>query len=134
MSTTRRKILVAPAWPYAAGLRHLGHAASYVPADVFARYQRLKGNDVLMVSGTDEHGTPVMVTADREGKSYAEVADFYNAAHRADFRRLGLSYDMFSRTTTLNHARVTQDLFKTLHDHGAIVEQTMLVSFSPTSG
>jgi methionyl-tRNA synthetase len=134
MSSARRKILVAPAWPYAAGFRHLGHAASYVPADVFARYHRLNGNDVLMVSGTDEHGTPVMVTADREGKSNAEVADFYNAAHREDFRRLGLSYDLFSRTTTLNHARVTQDMFKTLYEHGAIVEQTMLVSFSPTTG
>jgi methionyl-tRNA synthetase len=134
VATTRRKILVAPAWPYAAGFRHLGHAASYVPADSFARYHRLKGNEVLMVSGTDEHGTPVMVAADREGKSYAEVADFYNAAHREDFRKLGLSYDLFSRTTTLNHARVTQDIFKTLYERGAIVEQTMLVSFSASTG
>jgi methionyl-tRNA synthetase len=134
VAPTAKKILVAPAWPYAAGHRHLGHAASYVPSDVFARYHRLKGNDVLMVSGTDEHGTPVMVAADSEGKSYAEIADFYNAAHREDFRRLGLTYDLFSRTTTLNHARVTQDLFKTLYEHGAIVEQTMLVSFSPSTG
>jgi methionyl-tRNA synthetase len=87
-----------------------------------------------MVSGTDEHGTPVMVAADREGRSYAEVADFYNQSIRDDFRRLGLSYDCFSRTTTKNHARVTQDLFRTLHEHGAIVEQQMLVSFSPTTG
>ena len=89
-----KKILVAPAWPYAAGFRHLGHASSLaVPADVFARYHRLRGNDVLMVSGSDEHGTPVMVAADREGKSYREVADFYNAAIREDFRRLGIAYD-----------------------------------------
>ncbi len=130
----KRKILVAPAWPYAAGFRHLGHAAAYVPFDVFARYHRLKGDDVLAVSGTDEHGTPVMVTADREGKSYREVADFYNAAHREDFRRLGFTYDCFTRTTTRNHERVTQDLFKTLHEHGAIFEQPQLVSFSPTTG
>src|SRR5438094_3260916 len=130
-----KKILVAPAWPYAAGFRHLGHASSLaVPADVFARYHRLRGNDVLMVSGSDEHGTPVMVAADREGKSYREVADFYNAAIREDFRRLGIAYDCFSRTTTQNHERVTQDLFKTLYEHGAVVEQKQLGSFSPTTG
>jgi methionyl-tRNA synthetase len=135
MSNQRKKVLVAPAWPYAAGHRHLGHVAGFgVPSDAFARYHRLKGNDVLMVSGTDEHGTPVMVTADREGRSYAEVADYYNASFREDFRRLGLSYDLFSRTTTLNHERVTQDLFRTLYERGAIVERSMLVSFSPTTG
>jgi methionyl-tRNA synthetase len=105
-----------------------------VPSDAYARYHRLKGNDVLMVSGTDEHGTPVMVAADREGKSYGEIADYYNEAFREDFRRLGLSYDCFSRTTTRNHARVTQDLFRTLYDHGAIFERSQLVSFSPTTG
>jgi methionyl-tRNA synthetase len=135
MSRSARKILVAPAWPYAAGHRHLGHVAGFgVPSDVFARYHRLKGNDVLMVSGTDEHGTPVMVAADREGRSYGEVADYYNRSFREDFQRLGLSYDLFSRTTTLNHERVTQDLFRTLYEHGAIVERTMLVSFSPVTG
>jgi methionyl-tRNA synthetase len=135
VAPTPKKILVAPAWPYAAGHRHLGHVAGFgVPSDAFARYHRLKGNDVLMVSGTDEHGTPVMVAADKEGKSYAEIADYYNAAFREDFRRLGLSYDCFSRTTTLNHERVTQDFFKTIYEHGAIVEQTQMVSFSPATG
>ena len=135
MAAGPRKILVAPAWPYAAGHRHLGHVAGFgVPSDVFARYHRLKGNDVLMVSGTDEHGTPVMVAADREGKPYGEVADYYNQSFREDFRRLGLSYDLFSRTTTLNHELVTQDLFRTLFEHGAIVEREMLVSFSPATG
>jgi methionyl-tRNA synthetase len=75
-----------------------------------------------------------MVAADREGKPYGEVADYYNASFREDFRRLGLSYDLFSRTTTLNHERVTQDLFRTLYEHGAIFEQAMLVSFSTTTG
>jgi methionyl-tRNA synthetase len=132
---SRRKILVAPAWPYAAGHRHLGHVAGFgVPSDVFARYHRLAGNDVLMVSGTDEHGTPVMVAADREGRSYGEVADYYNESFREDFRRLGLSYDLFSRTTTRNHEFVVQDLFRTLYDHGAILEREMLVSFSPVTG
>jgi len=126
--------LVAPAWPYAAGYRHLGHAAAYVPFDVFARYHRLAGNDVLAVSGTDEHGTPVMVAADREGKSYREVAEFYNRAHREDFRRLGFTYDCFTRTTTPNHERVTRDVFRTLYEKGAILERSMLVSFSPRTG
>ena len=134
MATKPRKILVAPAWPYSAGYRHLGHAATYVPFDVYARYHRLAGNDVLAVSGTDEHGTPVMVAADREGKSYREIADFYNRAHREDFQRLGFTYDCFTRTTTLNHARVTQDIFKTLYAKGAIVEKQQLVSFSPVTG
>ncbi|HST14398.1 MAG TPA: methionine--tRNA ligase [Gaiellaceae bacterium] len=134
MATGRKKILVAPAWPYASGFRHLGHAAAYVPFDVFARYHRLKGNDVLAVSGTDEHGTPVMVAADAEGKSYREIADFYNQAHREDFRRPGFTYDCFTRTTTPNHARITQDLFETLYEKGAIVERTQLVSFSPATG
>ena len=135
MRSGARKILVAPAWPYAAGHRHLGHVAGFgVPSDVFARYHRLRGNDVLMVSGTDEHGTPVMVAADKEGKSVGEIADYYNQSFREDFRRLGLSYDLFSRTTTHNHELVVQDLFRTLYEHGAIVEREMLVSFSPATG
>jgi methionyl-tRNA synthetase len=131
----RKKILVAPAWPYASGPRHLGHVVGFaVPSDIFARYHRLKGNDVLMVSGTDEHGTPVMVSADREGVSPRELADRYNAATREDLRDLGITYDCFTRTTTRNHARVTQDIFRTLYEHGWLVEQTALGAFSATTG
>ena len=109
----------ASAWPYAAGPRHIGHVAGFgVPSDIFARYHRLKGNDVLMVSGTDEHGTPVMVAADEEGRSPRETADHYSALIREDLRDLGLSYDLFTRTTTPNHYRVTQDLFRTLYEQG----------------
>jgi len=137
LSTPQQKktILVAPAWPYAAGKRHLGHVVGFaVPADIFARYHRLKGNDVLMVSGTDEHGTPVMVTADREGVSPREIAERYNQLTREDLRDLGISYDCFTRTTTQNHARVTTDFFRTLYEHGCLVEQTTLGAFSPTTG
>jgi methionyl-tRNA synthetase len=135
MSNMRERILVAPAWPYAAGPRHLGHVVGFgVPADVFARYHRLKGSDVLMVSGTDEHGTPVMVAADSEGITPREAAEKYNRVIRDDLRALGLAYDNFTRTTTANHARVTQDLFRTLHERGYIIEQSMLVAFSPTTG
>ena len=100
----RERILVAVAWPYASGQRHIGHVAGFgVPADIFARYHRLKGNDVLMVSGTDEHGTPVMVAADKAGVSPRELADRFNEVIRDDLRKLGLSYDLFTRTTTRNH-------------------------------
>jgi methionyl-tRNA synthetase len=130
-----RKVLVAPAWPYASGPRHLGHVVGFaVPADIFARYHRLKGNDVLMVSGTDEHGTPVMVAADRQNVSPRELAERYNRATREDLRDLGISYDCFTRTTTRNHARVTQDLFRTLYDHGWLIEQRALGAFSPATG
>jgi methionyl-tRNA synthetase len=105
-----------------------------VPADVFARYHRLKGSDVLMVSGTDEHGTPVMVAADNEGITPPEAAEKYNRVIREDLRALGLTYDNFTRTTTENHARVTQDLFLTLYERGYIIEQSMLVAFSTTTG
>ena len=131
----RQKILVAPAWPYAAGKRHLGHVVGFaVPADIFARYQRLKGNDVLMISGTDEHGTPVMVTADREGVSPHEIAERYNKLIREDLRDLGISYDCFTRTTTQNHARVTTDVFRTLYEHGCLIEKTTLGAFSASTG
>ncbi len=105
-----------------------------MPSDIFARYHRLKGNDVLKVSGTDEHGTPVMVSADREGVSPRELADRNNALILDDFARLGLSFDTFTRTSTRNHYRVTQDLFRTLHEKGYLIEQTTLGAFSPATG
>jgi methionyl-tRNA synthetase len=94
----------------------------------------LKGNDVLMVSGTDEHGTPVMVSADREGVSPRELADRNNALVREDYVRLGLAYDLFTRTSTQNHYRVTQDMFRTLYEKGYLVEQTTLGAFAPGTG
>ncbi|MDQ3859302.1 MAG: methionine--tRNA ligase [Actinomycetota bacterium] len=132
---TPQRVLVAVAWPYASGPRHIGHVAGFgVPSDVFARYHRLRGNDVLMVSGTDEHGTPIMVAADRAGVSPRELADRFNAVIREDLRNLGLSYDLFTRTTTRNHYRVTQDVFRTLYEKGFVLERTTLGAFSPTTG
>ena len=94
-------ILVNVAWPYANGPRHIGHVAGFgVPSDVYARYERMKGNDVLMVSGTDEHGTPILVEADKEGVSAQELANRYNRVIAKDLCDLGLSYDLFTRTTT----------------------------------
>jgi len=130
-----RKILTAVAWPYANGPRHIGHVAGFgVPSDVFARYQRMAGNDVLMVSGTDEHGTPIQVQADNEGVSPRELADRYNRVIAEDMRALGLSYDLFTRTTTRNHYAVVQDMFRKLYDNGYITEQPTLSAISPSTG
>jgi methionyl-tRNA synthetase len=87
-----------------------------------------------MVSGTDEHGTPIMVAADQEGRSYRETADHYNQVIREDLRDLGLTYDLFTRTTTQNHHRVVRDLFRTLYEKGFILEQSMQVAFSRSTG
>ncbi len=126
-----KKILVAVAWPYASGARHLGHVAGFgVPSDVFARYQRLVGNDVLMVSGTDDHGTPITVRAEKEGKTPRELTDFYNAEIRRNLRDLGLSYDLFTRTSTENHYAVTQDFFTRLLNNGYIFQKEMIGTYS----
>ena len=126
---------MAVAWPYASGLRHIGHVAGFgVPSDTFARYHRLRGDDVLMVSGTDEHGTPVMVAADAAGESPRETAERFNALIREDLRDLGLSYDLFTRTTTVNHYRITRDLFRTLFEKGYVIEQETLGAFSASTG
>ena len=126
---------MAVAWPYASGPRHIGHVAGFgVPSDIFARYQRLRGARVLMVSGTDEHGTPILVAADREGISPREIADRYNAVIADDLQKLGLSYDLFTRTTTLNHARVVQDVFRTLYEKGYLLRQTQQGAFSAATG
>ena len=110
-------ILSSVAWPYANGPRHIGHVAGFgVPSDVFSRYMRMAGHDVLMVSGTDEHGTPILVAADEEGVSARELADRNNRAIVEDLVALGLSYDLFTRTTAGNHYRVVQDMFATVRD------------------
>src|SRR3954464_9623731 len=124
---TSRHILTAVAWPYASGPRHIGHVAGFgVPSDVFSRYQRMAGNQVLMVSGTDEHGTPILVAADAEGRTPRETADRYNRVIAEDLRGLGLSYDLFTRTTTRNHYSVAQEIFRGLYDNGYIFTKTTL--------
>jgi methionyl-tRNA synthetase len=130
-----RQILAAVAWPYANGPRHIGHVAGFgVPSDVFSRYHRLAGNRVLMVSGTDEHGTPILVQADQEGVTPRALADRYNRVIAEDLQRLGLSYDLFTRTTTRNHYAVVQEMFRTLHRNGYLIEQTTKGAISPSTG
>lgn len=128
-------VLSAVAWPYANGPRHIGHVAGFgVPSDVFSRYMRMAGHDVLMVSGTDEHGTPILVAADAEGISARELADRNNRVIVEDLVALGLSYDLFTRTTTVNHYSVVQEMFRTVRDNGYMLEQTTHGAISPSTG
>jgi len=130
-----RQILTAVAWPYANGPRHIGHVAGFgVPSDVFSRYHRLAGNNVLMVSGTDEHGTPILVQADQEGVAPRVLADRYNRVIAEDLQQLGLSYDLFTRTTTRNHYTVVQEMFTTLYNNGYMIEKTTKGAISPSTG
>jgi methionyl-tRNA synthetase len=118
-------VLVAVAWPYASGSRHLGHlAGAYLPADVFARYQRLAGNEVLMVSGSDVHGTPITVRADAEGVTPQEIVDRFHTEFVRDWGRIGISWDCYTSTGTDNHAAVTQDMFLRLLENGHIDRRT----------
>ena len=134
MSSTKH-ILTAVAWPYASGPRHIGHVAGFgVPSDVFSRYMRMAGNKVLMVSGTDEHGTPITVKADQEGVTARQLADNYNRVIAEDLRALGLSYDLFTRTSTHNHHRVAQEIFLGLYKNGYVFPKTSLGAISPSTG
>ncbi|MGH3713478.1 MAG: methionine--tRNA ligase [Micromonosporaceae bacterium] len=128
-------VLTAVAWPYANGPRHIGHVSGFgVPSDVYSRYMRMAGHDVLMISGTDEHGTPILVQAEKEGVTARELADRYNQVIVEDLHALGLSYDLFTRTTTRNHYAVAQELFKTVHRNGYMIEQTTRGAISPSTG
>ncbi len=130
-----RNILSAPAWPYANGPRHIGHVSGFgLPCDMFSRYQRMAGNRVLMVSGTDEHGTPIQVQADAEGVTARALADRYNRVIVDDLTSLGMTYDLFTRTTTLNHYAVTQEIFTRLLANGYIFPKVTLGAISPSTG
>ncbi len=132
---TSEHVLTAVAWPYANGPRHIGHVAGFgVPSDVFSRYQRMAGKQVLMVSGTDEHGTPIQVQADNEGVTPRELADRNALIIAKDLQKLGLSYDLFTRTTTKNHYEIAQELFLGLLANGYVFPQTQLGAISPSTG
>jgi len=134
-SANPKHILAAPAWPYANGPRHIGHVSGFaLPCDMFSRYQRMAGNKVLMVSGTDEHGTPITVQADKEGVPAREIADRYNKVISEDLTALGMTYDLFTRTTTRNHYAVVQEMFSRLLKNGYIFPKTTLGAISPSTG
>lgn len=119
-------IFIGVAWPYANGPLHLGHVAGcYLPADIFARYHRARGDDVLMVSGSDEHGTPITVQAEREGTTPAAVSERYHQLFLQTWPRFGMTWDLYTRTGTENHARVTHDIFTRLLEQSYIFSERM---------
>ncbi len=125
-------IFIGVAWPYANGPLHLGHiAGAYLPADIFARYHRLKGNKVLMVSGSDQHGTPITIRAEQESSTPQNIADKYHQQFIHCWKKLGISFDLFTTTGTPNHTQVTHDIFLTLLNKGYIYKDKMLQAFCP---
>ena len=124
------RIFIGVAWPYANGPLHMGHIAGcYLAADIFARYHRMRGNRVLMVSGSDAHGTPITIRADQEGIPPDAVLERYHAQFLDTWRRLGITFDLFTTTHTDNHRRVVQDFFTALKRKGYIYPDTMLLAF-----
>lgn len=117
-------ILVGISWPFANGDLHIGHAASSLPGDVIARYHRLKGNNVMMVSGTDCHGTPIDVKALTIGKSPKELVDICHEEFSRDWKRLGMSYDLFNRTDDSYHKEFVQELFKNYYEKEYLYEKS----------
>lgn len=128
------RVLVCVAWPYANYLLHVGQAAgAYLPADIFARYSRLSGKDVLMVSGSDCHGTPITVSADRDGVTPRDIVDRYHPKILEVWERLGISFDLFTTTLTENHYAVTQDVFFRLHEKGFLYTSTQDQFYDPVA-
>jgi methionyl-tRNA synthetase len=129
---SKEYILVCVAWPYANADIHQGNiTGSYLPADIYARYHRLRGNHVLMVSGSDSHGTPVTVKADEMGKPPDEVFEYFHRRFLDTFQKLGLSYDLFTHTDTENHHRVSQDMFLRLLDNEYLYRRVTGQMYSP---
>ena len=134
-SNSPRRILVAVAWPYANGSLHLGHiAGAYLPADIFARYHRMAGDDVLMISGSDQHGTPVTVRAENEARTAQEVVEQFHPEFLRYWRELGISFDLFTTTGTANHEEVVHDFFLRLLERGHIYKKTTQQFYDTQAG
>ena len=129
---TFKRTLVTTALPYANGPVHIGHLAGvYVPADIYVRYLRLKGQNVLFVGGSDEHGVPVTIRARKEGITTQEVVDRYHNIIKDSFEGFGISFDVYSRTTSKTHHKLASDFFRKLYDDGKFVEQTSEQFYDP---
>jgi methionyl-tRNA synthetase len=130
--TKRRKVFIGVAWPYVNGDIHIGHLAGYLlPADIFARFQRLLGNDVLMVSGSDCFGTPITLEADKRGLSPRAIVNKYHPQNLKLFRNLKISFDIYTKTATANHKKIAQDFFLTLLKKGFIFKDKTYQFYSP---
>ena len=118
-----KRITVTSALPYANGGVHIGHLAGvYVPADIYVRYLRLKGCDVLFIGGSDEHGVPVTIRAKKEGITVQQVVDRYHELIKKSFEDFGISFDIYSRTTSETHHKFASDFIRTLYDKGELQE------------
>ena len=130
-----KRSLVTTALPYANGPVHIGHLAGvYIPADIYVRYLRLKGRDVLFVGGSDEHGVPVTIRARKEGITTQQVVDRYHELIKSSFERFGISFDVYSRTTSKIHHKFASDFFRKLYDDGKFIEQTTEQFYDPETG
>src|SRR3990172_9008532 len=126
------KIFLGVAWPYANGPLHTGQlVGAYLPADIFARYHRAAGNEVLMVSGSDQHGTPITVRAEQEGVGPSEVAERFHREFLETWEKIGITWDLYTTTGTENHAATTHDIFLALLDAGYIYSDTMPLPYCP---
>src|SRR3954470_19619277 len=126
-SSQPEKIFVAVAWPYASGPRHLGHiAGAYLPPDIFARYHRMKGNRVLMVSGSDMNGTPIMVAAEKSGVAPSVWARRMHRLNVSLWHAMGFSYDLYTDTSTPVHEGVVQDIFSKLYEGGYVYKDSTI--------
>lgn len=125
MSKEYKRYLITSALPYANGPVHIGHLAGvYVPSDIYTRYLRLKGYDVISVCGSDEHGVPITIKARKEGITPQQVVDRYHEIIEKSFRRLGMSFDIYSRTSSPTHRVTASEFFRKLYDEGKFIEQT----------
>jgi methionyl-tRNA synthetase len=125
MEKNFKRTLITSALPYANGPVHIGHLAGvYVPADIYARYLRLKGEEVLFVGGSDEHGVPITIRAKKEGVTPQDIVDRYHGIIKKSFEDFGISFDVYSRTTSETHRKLASDFFRTLYDKGEFIEKT----------
>ena len=126
------RTLITTALPYANGPVHIGHLAGvYVPADIYARYLRLQGRDVLLIGGSDEHGVPITIKARKEGVTPQDIVDRYHNIIKESFAELGISFDVYGRTTSATHRRTASDFFKRLYEKGEFIEKTSEQLYDP---
>ena len=135
MAKEFKRYLVTSALPYANGPVHIGHLAGvYIPSDIYTRYLRLRGRDVISVCGSDEHGVPITIKARQEGVSPQDIVDKYHGIIKESFRRLGMSFDIYSRTTSPMHHKTASDFFRKLYDDGKFIEQTSQQYYDEEAG
>ncbi len=135
MDNKFKRTLITSALPYANGPVHIGHLAGvYVPADIYARYLRLKGEEVMFVGGSDEHGVPITIKARKEGVTPQDIVDRYHNIIKDSFEELGISFDVYGRTTSETHRKTASDFFRTLYDKGEFIEKTSMQLYDEEAG